>query len=177
MQIYKSCNTFVFIQKIVPCRLRNVLKRWNRIRQKVGYFLRKIQTLGANNSRLLRIQNAKFLGYYFYMNTNIWRVFKIYISVPLISQFFVRLFVLIRITLKKFRNIYQRYAIKKMFLEISQNSPKSTCTRVSFLIKLQASSLQLYSKRDSGTGVFLTFVNFTKLLRTLSSQNTFGGSF
>ena len=45
--------------------------------------LRKIQTLRANNSRILRIQNAKFSGYYFHMNTNIWRDFQICISVPL----------------------------------------------------------------------------------------------
>ena len=29
------------------------------------------------------IQNAKFSGYYFYMNTNLWRDFQICISVPL----------------------------------------------------------------------------------------------
>ena len=33
---------------------------------------------------------------------------------------------------------------KKVFLEILQNSQESTCARVSFLIKLQASGLQLY---------------------------------
>ena len=33
---------------------------------------------------------------------------------------------------------------KKVFLEISQNSRESACARVSFLIKLQASDLQLY---------------------------------
>ena len=33
---------------------------------------------------------------------------------------------------------------KPMFLEISQNSQENTCARVSFLIKLQALSLQLY---------------------------------
>ena len=33
---------------------------------------------------------------------------------------------------------------KRMFLEISQNSQENTCARVSFLIKLQASGLQLY---------------------------------
>ena len=38
-----------------------------------------------NNSRILRIQNAKFSGYHFYMNTNIWRDFQISISVPLIA--------------------------------------------------------------------------------------------
>ena len=35
-----------------------------------------------NNSRILGIQNAKFLGYYFYMNTNLWRDFQICISIP-----------------------------------------------------------------------------------------------
>ena len=45
---------------------------------------------------------------------------------------------------------------KKDVLEISQNSQKNDCTRVSFLIKLAASGLlQLYLKRDSSTGVFL----------------------
>ena len=34
--------------------------------------------------------------------------------------------------------------VEKVFLKISQNSQKNTCARVSFLIKLQASSLQLY---------------------------------
>ena len=44
---------------------------------------------------------------------------------------------------------------KKVLLEISQNSQKNTCARGSFLIKLQASGLQIYLKRASGTGVFL----------------------
>ena len=35
------------------------------------------------------------------------------------------------------------------------NSQKNTYARVSFLIKLQASDLQLYFKTDSGTGIFL----------------------
>ena len=43
-------------------------------------------------------------------------------------------------------------SVKKVFLEISQNSQKNTCARVLFLIKLQASFLL---KRGSGTGVFL----------------------
>ena len=33
---------------------------------------------------------------------------------------------------------------KKMLLETLQNSQENTCARVSFLIKLQASALQLY---------------------------------
>ena len=38
----------------------------------------------------------------------------------------------------------QMCSIKKVFLEILQNSQKNTCARVSFLIKLQALSVQLY---------------------------------
>ena len=45
--------------------------------------------------------------------------------------------------------------MKKVFLEISQNSQECSCARVSFLIKLQALGLQCYYKRDFGTGVFL----------------------
>ena len=40
--------------------------------------------------------------------------------------------------------VVQRCSVKKVFLEISQNTQENTCTRVSFLIKLQASGLQLY---------------------------------
>ena len=36
------------------------------------------------------------------------------------------------------RSSHQRCSIKKVFLEISQNSQINTCARVSFLIKLQA---------------------------------------
>ena len=102
MQIWKSCNPFLFTSETVSRRvriltpfnfgdmptldIRNVclqIYRNNRIRWKVAYFLRKIQTLHGNNSRILRIQNAIFSGYYFYMDTNIWRDFQICISVPL----------------------------------------------------------------------------------------------
>ena len=33
--------------------------------------------------------------------------------------------------------VAQRWSVKKVFLEISQNSQESACARVSFLIKLQ----------------------------------------
>ena len=36
--------------------------------------------------------------------------------------------------------VARRCSVKKVFLEISQNSQESTCARVSFLIKLQASA-------------------------------------
>ena len=51
--------------------------------------------------------------------------------------------------------VARRCSVKKVFLEISQNLQENICSRVSFLIKLEDYGLQLYSKRDPGTGVFL----------------------
>ena len=50
------------------------------------YFLRYLQTLRTNNSRILRIKNAKFSEYCFYINTNKYGDFQICISVPLMEQ-------------------------------------------------------------------------------------------
>ena len=41
-------------------------------------------------------------------------------------------------------SVAQRCSVKKVFLEISQNPQENTCTTTSFLIKLQAWSLQIY---------------------------------
>ena len=43
---------------------------------KVAYFLTKIQTLRENNSRIFKIKNAKFSGYYFNMNRRNKEIFK-----------------------------------------------------------------------------------------------------
>ena len=51
-----------------------------------------------------------------------------------------------------------------LFLEISQNSQENTRTRVSFLIKLPALTLQLYLKRETMAQVFFP-VNFAKVLK------------
>ena len=40
----------------------------------------------ANNSAILRIKNAKFSGYRFYMDKNIYGDFRICISEPLITE-------------------------------------------------------------------------------------------
>ena len=49
------------------------------------------QTLRENNSKTLRIKNAKFSGYCFYMNTNKYWDFQIYISVLLkLSVWFLK---------------------------------------------------------------------------------------
>ena len=49
--------------------------------------------------------------------------------------------------LPKAETVAQRCSVKKVFLEISQNSQENTCAR--------ASGLQLYYKRSSDTGIFL----------------------
>ena len=49
----------------------------------------------------------------------------------------------------------QRCSVKKVFLEILQNSQENTCARVSCLIKLQASGLKAcnFIKKETGRGV------------------------
>ena len=59
--------------------------------------------------------------------------------------------------------VVQRCSAKKVFLRISQNSQENTCTRVSFLIKLQACN---FIKKETLTQVFSC--EFCKI-----SQNTF----
>ena len=60
--------------------------------------------------------------------------------------------------------VAQRCSVKKVFLEISQNSLEGTCVRFSFLIKLQASGLQLSLKKQLRHRCFP--INFLKFLRT-----------
>ena len=45
-----------------------------------------LQSLWVCNSRIPSIRNAKFLGYYFYIITNVQGDFQICISVPLIQN-------------------------------------------------------------------------------------------
>ena len=53
------------------------------------------------------------------------------------------------------RSSQQRCSVRIGVLRNFTNSEENTFARVSFLIKLQASGPQLYSKRNSGTDVFL----------------------
>ena len=62
--------------------------------------------------------------------------------------------------------VTQRCSLKKMFLEISQNSQGNTCARVSFLIKLQASGL---SYRTPLVAASITNV-LSKMLTTASKK-------
>ena len=72
------------------------------------------------------------------------------------------------------RSSHRRCSVKKVYLEISQNSLESTCARVSFLIKLQSSASFLiklqasasacnFIKKETLAQVFI--VNFAKFLR------------
>ena len=49
-------------QRYMKCLFTNTKN--NRICLKTAYFLRKIQTSWLNNSRILRIKNAKLKGFY-----------------------------------------------------------------------------------------------------------------
>ena len=49
--------------------------------------------------------------------------------------------------------VARRYSVNNVFLEISQNSQKSTCARVSFLMKLQASACN-FTKKETLAQVF-----------------------
>ena len=55
-----------------------------------------------------------------------------------------------------------RCSVKKVFLEILQNSQENICVRVSFLMKIQAyEACNFIKERDTVTGVFLwIFQNF-----------------
>ena len=66
-----------------------------------------------------------------------------------------------------YRSSHWRCSVKKMFLEILQNSQENICARVSFLIKLQACN---FIKKQALVQVFP--VNFAKFLRTPFLQNT-----
>ena len=46
--------------------------------------------------------------------------------------------------MKLLEAVTQKYSVKKVFLQISQNSQENTCARVSFLMKLQASDIGVF---------------------------------
>ena len=50
---------------------------------KISLLFKKFTNFTRNNSIIIRIKNAKFSDYCFYMNTNIYGNFQICISVPL----------------------------------------------------------------------------------------------
>ena len=55
---------------------------------------------------------------------------------------------------RKYQKQPLEVSVKKVFLKISKNSQENTCSRISFLIKLQTEAGN-FIKKDSGTGAFL----------------------
>ena len=70
-----------------------------------------------------------------------------------------------------YRSSHPEVFCKKVFLENLQNSQKNTYARVSFIIKLQSSTLYLYSKRHSGKGVLKNTFLIEHLRATASKYN------
>ena len=80
--------------------------------------------------------------------------------------------------------VVQRYSVKKMFSEFSQNSQENTCAKVSFLIKLQASLFfnkvaDKYTTTTAGRPQACNFIKKETLAQVFScefceiSKNTF----
>ena len=65
--------------------------------------------------------------------------------------------------------VVQRCSVKKVFLEILQNSQKNTCVRVSFLMKLQASAWN-FIKKETLAQVFSC--EFCKISKNIFSYRT-----
>ena len=69
--------------------------------------------------------------------------------------YFARVFVVTKLDEKQFRAVVQSCSVKKGVLEkFTKFIGKHLCQSF-FFNKVEAVSLQLYLKRDSGTGVFL----------------------
>ena len=74
-------------------------------------------------------------------------------------------------TNKQFQKQATEVFCKKMFLEISQNSLENTCTRASFLIKLQAEACN-FTKKETLAQVFSC--EFYKISRNTFFTEHFG---
>ena len=69
----------------------------------------------------------------------------------------------------KIEAVVRRCSIKKVFLEISQNSQEKACARVSFLIKLQASGIRPVTLLKKRLCRRCFSVNFSKFLKNTFS--------
>ena len=79
---------------------------------------------------------------------------------------FGRMYQFQNVTFETIEAVVQRCSVKKMFLEISQNSQENLCSRVSFLIKLQASGHRPATLSKKRLWHRCLPVNFVKFLRT-----------
>ena len=88
------------------------------------------------------------------------------INLNVIITFMLQLFNNNRETMLHAEAVVQSCSVKKVFLEISQNSQENACSRVSFLIKLQASGLSPTTLLKKRLWHSCFPVNFLKFLRT-----------
>ena len=78
--------------------------------------------------------------------------------------------------MKFYRSSHERCSIKKLFLKISQSSQENTCSRVSFLINLQAEACNFIKKEILAQVLSCEFCKiskntfFTEHLRTTASN-------
>ena len=68
----------------------------------------------------------------------------------------------------KFRSSRRRCSIKKVLLEIYQNSQGSSCARASFLIKLQVLGLSVIFSWDRNGWIVSSFIKFKEIFLTVN---------
>ena len=125
---------------------------------KLAYFLGKMQILRVNNSRILTIKNAKFSGYYFYMNRNIWRDFQFCISLPLnhISHQKIQCFKILFIAL--FSEIFASLLVLVLIYSQLLLIELLVCSRPLVLLRLQC---LIYVRLFTESGVLVFFTNLS----------------
>ena len=85
------------------------------------------------------------------------------------AEFYTRTSVSVKHT--KYKSCHRRCSAKKLFIEISQNSPENTCARARFIMKSQAEACNVIKKRLWHRCFSVNFANF---LWTTFLQNTSG---
>ena len=138
--------------------------RNNRICKKLICFLRNLQTSRINNSRILKIRNAKFAGCCFYMNTNIERDFQIYVSVCIyifFKIFFHNNQYNCKILLSLILSLWIEASLRKITLEIALKAVTVCgCIYVVSIIK----------KNPINVDMVFTRIQFLRLLGTWKLQ-------
>ena len=123
-----------------------------------------------NNSRVLTIRNAKFPGYYFYMNLNIWGDFQFCISVPLkIRVICEKSFMRKKVWKKgkKKRSVSDALRDLVPFAK-SKKTVKNTHGAVILLVKLTAEDCN-FTKSITSPWVFFTFFKLHKWYKIAQS--------
>ena len=110
----------------------------------MAYFLGNLQISQANNFKILRIKNANFSGYCFYMNTIVYGDFQICIGVLLIKGKIVLLFQENDSHNLYFRSSHPEVFLGKGILKICSTFTGKHPCRCAISIKLQSNFIKLY---------------------------------